>query len=73
MKKEELTNLFMAFVEDRFPEMIEEQGNGFSEGERCYFLTQIGEVITDTWIDHEIDECRLSIGNCFKTDKEKEY
>lgn len=73
MKKEELINVFMEFVGEKFPELIEEQGNGFSEGERCYCLTQIGEVITDTWTDHEIDKRRLSIGNCFKTEEEAEF
>lgn len=73
MKKEELINAFMEFVGEKFPELIEEQGNGFSEGERCYFLTQIGEVITDTWTDHEIDKSRISIGNCFKSEEEAEF
>lgn len=73
MKKEELTNLFMEFVEDQFPELIEEEKGPFNYGDRYYCISTSGQVGGDYWINHQLDEGRLSIGNTFKTREEAEF
>lgn len=46
MKKEELINTFMTFIQDEFPELIEEEKEktGFSYGDPYYCIFSIGEV-----------------------------
>ena len=73
MKKEELINAFMEFIEDKFPEMIEEEKDGFSDGEEFFSISGDGIVFSSIWENHPIDECRLSIGNAFKTREETEF
>ena len=73
MKKEELINAFMEFVGEKFPELIEEQVNGFSDGDTYYYVHSIGGVGDDSWNDHPINKYRLSIGNAFKTMEEAEF
>ena len=73
MKKEELINAFMAFVEDRFPEMIEEDKTSFSDGDQFYSISFDGKVNDDYWSDHQVDRGRLSIGNAFKTEEEAKF
>lgn len=73
MKKEELTNLFMTFVEEKFPEMIEEDKMSFSDGDQFYSISFDGKVNDDYWSDHQVDRERLSIGNAFKTEGEAKF
>ena len=75
MKKEELTDLFMKFVEDQFPELIEEEKEktGFSDGDQFYCISFDGKVNDDYWSDHQVDRERLSIGNAFKTEEEAKF
>ena len=43
-----------------------------SAGDIYYYIGATGEVSWDTWDDHEIDNNRLAIGNCYKTEGEAE-
>lgn len=73
MKKEELIKTFMAFIEDKFPELIEEEKGPFNDGDTYYYVHSIGGVGDDSWNDHPIDKDRLSIGNAFKTEGEAKF
>lgn len=75
MKKEELINAFMAFIQDEFPELIEEEKEktGFSYGDPYYCIFSIGEVQSYIWNDYPGDKTRLSIGNVFKSREEAEF
>ena len=75
MEKEELTNLIMEFVEDKFPNLIEgeKDKNFFRNGDTYYYILSNGEVNKDFWTDHQIDKGRLSFGNVFKTQEEAEF
>lgn len=73
MKKEELTNLFMAFIEERFPGLLEEEKDVFNVGDLYYYILTNGEIGSNYWKDRLLDSKRLSIGNAFKTEKEAEF
>lgn len=73
MKKEELINLFMEFVGEKFPELIEKEKSPFNYGDRYYCISTSGQVGGDYWINHQLDEGRLSIGNTFKTKEGAEF
>ncbi|PKY92998.1 hypothetical protein [Facklamia hominis] len=75
MKKEELINVFMEFVGEKFPELIEEEKEktGFSDGDQFYCISFDGKVNDDYWSDHQVDRERLSIGNAFKTEGEAKF
>lgn len=70
MEKLELINVFMEFIEDKFPELIEEEKAPFNDGDTYYYVHSIGGVGDDSWNDHPIDKDRLSFGNAFKTKEE---
>ncbi|GAB7231424.1 hypothetical protein [Facklamia hominis] len=72
MKKEELTNLFMEFIEDQFPELTEEK-DVFNYRDLYYYIHPNGEVFNDYWNICQLDKERLSIGNAFKTREEAEF
>lgn len=44
---------------------------------KYYFLSNVGEVLDEPWLDSGVDESRYSVGNCFKTEdaaeRYKEY
>lgn len=44
---------------------------------KYYFLSNVGEVMDEPWLDSGVDESRYSVGNCFKTEdaaeRYKEY
>lgn len=73
MKKEELISVFMEFVGENFPELIEEEKGDFNNGDTYYTLDSNGDTLTTAWFNSESDEQRLSIGNAFKTEKEAEF
>ncbi len=63
----------MEFVEERFPELIEEDKTSFSDGEKYYWLDSDGNVYPSFWENDSVDEGRLLIGNIFKTEEEAEF
>ena len=75
MKKEELLNTFMEFIEDKFPELIEEEKEKtvFSDGEKYYWIDSDGNVYPSFWENDSVDEGRLLIGNIFKTEEEATF
>ena len=75
MEKQELINVFMESIEDKFPELIEEEKEktGFSDGDQFYCISFDGKVNDDYWSDHQVDRERLSIGNAFKTEGEAKF
>lgn len=73
MEKEELIGLFIEFIEDKFPELIEEDKTSFSDGEKYYWLDSDGNVYPSFWENDSVDEGRLLIGNIFKTEEEAEF
>lgn len=73
MKKEELINAFMEFVEERFPELVKDHEDGFSDGDTYYFIFSDGEIGEVHWEDSQVDRERLSIGNTFKTEEEAQF
>ncbi len=73
MKKEELIKTFMEFIGDKFPELIEEEKDGFSRGDTYYCIFCAGEVDKDCWDGHQVDKKRLHIGNVFKTEEEAKF
>lgn len=73
MKKEELINVIVEVIKDKFPDLIEEEKAPFNDGDTYYYVHSIGGVGDDSWNDHPIDKDRLSIGNAFKTEGEAEF
>lgn len=73
MKKEELINVIVEVIEDKFPELIEEDKTSFSDGDQFYSISFDGKVNDDYWSDHQVDRERLSIGNAFKTEEEAKF
>ena len=73
MKKEELIDVFMEFVGEKFPELIEEEKAPFNDGDTYYYVPSSGGINEDSWDDHQVDKGRLSFGNVFKTQEEAEF
>lgn len=63
----------MEVIRDKFPELIEEEKGPFNDGEEFFSISGDGIVFSSIWENHPIDECRLSIGNTFKTREETEF
>ncbi|RYC97882.1 hypothetical protein [Facklamia hominis] len=76
MEKQELTNLFIEFIGDRFPELIEEKAKepepSFKDGDSCFGIDMNGEVLSFTWKDDPYDKKALKNNAIFKAEKEAE-
>jgi hypothetical protein len=42
------------------------------DGETYYFIDSEGKIIKSKWTNHEFDDSRYILGNCFKTQQEAE-
>ncbi|MFN0604434.1 hypothetical protein [Facklamia hominis] len=73
MKKEELTNAFMAFIEEKFPGLIEGKKAPFNNGDAYYSIVSSEDVYTFYWDSCQVNKDRLSIGNTFKTKEEARF
>ena len=73
MKKEELINVLMEFINVNFPELIDEEKKLFKNGDTYYCIFPNGGVSKDCWDDCEVDRKCLSIGNAFKSEYEANF
>lgn len=70
MNKQELINMFTDFIEERFPEAIEESEPSFQNGDYYWVIDCFGDAIIMSWNGDVCDKKALKNNAIFKTEEE---
>lgn len=73
MNKQELINMFTDFIEERFPELIEESEPSFQNGDYYWVIDCFGDAIIMSWNGDVCDKKALKNNAIFKTEEEAKF